>query len=165
MSSQYGSSSSYYQEQFQQPSDEELFLALKEDIKRDNEALQIRFPIMETGMDATMIANMGTNAKDLNREMYAIMERTARQVEELEKLQKEQSSRHLPIDPKNDDIRENEKISLSLEDESLSPALDEDKDIMECVKMTLVLEGELKNTTLVENNELAIDEESSLKEK
>ena len=120
---------------------------------------------METGMDATMIANMGTNAKDLNREMYAIMERTARQAEELEKLQKEQSSRHLPIDPKNDDIRENENISLSLEDESLSSALDEDKDIMECDTMTLVLEGELKNPTLVEKNELAIDEESSLKEK
>ena len=37
---------------------------------------------METKIDATMIENMGTNSKDLNREMYAIMERTARQVEE-----------------------------------------------------------------------------------
>ena len=36
-----GSSSSYYQEKFQQPSDEELFLTLKEEIKRDNEALQM----------------------------------------------------------------------------------------------------------------------------
>ena len=34
-----GSSSSYYQEQFWQPYDEELFLVLKEEIKRDNEAL------------------------------------------------------------------------------------------------------------------------------
>ena len=165
MPNQQGSSSSYYQEQFRQPSNEEIFLALKEDIKRDNEALQMRFPIMEIEMDTTMIADMGTNAKDLNREMYAIMERTTRQVEESEKLQKEQCSRHLPSDTKNDDIQENENITLSLEDESSSPTLDEDKDIMECDKTTLVLEGELKNPTLVEKNELAIDEGSSLKEK
>ena len=165
MPSQQGSSSSYYQEQFRHPSDEELFLTLKEDIKRDNEALQMRFPIMETEVDATMIADMGTNAKDLNREMYVIMERMARQAEELEKIQKEQSSRHLLSDTKKDDIRENENITLSLEDESPSPTLDEDKDIMECDKTTLVLEGELKNPTLVEKNELAIDEEPLLKEK
>ena len=48
--------SSYYQEQFQKPSDEKLFLALKEEIKRDNEALRIRLPIMETKMDTNMIA-------------------------------------------------------------------------------------------------------------
>ena len=165
MPSQQGSSSSYYQEQFRQPSDEELFLALKEDIKRDNEALQMRFPIMETEMEATMIADMGTNAKDLNREMYAIMERKARQIEELEKLQNERSSRHLPSDTKNSDIQENENITLSLEDESSSSALDEDKHIMECDKTTLVLEEELKNPTLVEKNELAIGEEPPLKEK
>ena len=88
-----GSSSSYYQEQFRQPYDEELFLALKEEIKRDNEALQIRLPIMETKMDANIIADMGTNSKNLNREMYAIMERSTIQFEELVKLQKEQSSR------------------------------------------------------------------------
>ena len=87
------SSSSYYQEQFQQPSDEELFLALKEEVKKDNEALQIQLPIMETKMDANMIADMGTNSKNLNREMYAIMERSTIQSEELEKRQKEQSSR------------------------------------------------------------------------
>ena len=81
------SSSSYYQEKFRQPSDEELFLALKEEIKRDNEDLQIRLPIMETKMDANMIADMGTNSKNLNREIYAIMERLAIQTEELEKLQ------------------------------------------------------------------------------
>ena len=69
-----GSSSSYYQEQFRQPFDEELFLALKEEIKRDNKALEMRLPSMETKIDADMIANIGTNSKNLNREMYAIME-------------------------------------------------------------------------------------------
>ena len=64
-----GSSSSYYQEQFWQPYDEELFLALKEEIKRDNEALQIWLPIMETKMDANMIADMGTNSKNFNKEI------------------------------------------------------------------------------------------------
>ena len=88
--------------------------------------------------------------------MYAIMEKTTRQVEELEKLQKEQSSRNLPSDTKNDDIQENENITLSLEDESSSLTLDEDKDIMECDKTTLVLEGELKNPTLVEKMSLLL---------
>ena len=69
-----GSSSSIYQEQFRQPFDEELFLALKEEIKRDNKALEMRLPSMETKIDADMIANIGTNSKNLNREMYAIME-------------------------------------------------------------------------------------------
>ena len=59
-----GSSSSYYQEQFQQPSDEELFLALKEEIKRDNEALQMQLPNMEPKMDAKRIADMDTNLKN-----------------------------------------------------------------------------------------------------
>ena len=36
------SSSSYYQKQFQQSSDEELFRSLKEEIKKDNEALEMR---------------------------------------------------------------------------------------------------------------------------
>ena len=36
------SSSSYYQEQFQQLSNEELFRSLKEEIKKDNEALELR---------------------------------------------------------------------------------------------------------------------------
>ena len=69
-------SSFYFQEKIQQPSDEELPLALKEEIKKDNEALQMRLPIMEPKMDANMIADMGTNPKNLNREMYTIMERT-----------------------------------------------------------------------------------------
>ena len=139
------------------------FLELKEEIKRDNEALQMRFPSTETKMDTTMIANMGTNSKDLNREMYAIMERTTRQAEELKKVIKEQSSRQLPSDTRNDDIRGIESIPLSLEDEFWNPTLDEDKNI--CDKMPLVLKGELQEPTLVEKNELAIDEEPSLKEK
>ena len=61
------SSSSYYQEQFQEPSYEELFLALKDEIKRDNEVLQMRLPSMEPKMDTNMITDMGTNLKDLNR--------------------------------------------------------------------------------------------------
>ena len=69
-------SSSYFQEQTWQPSDEEILLALKEKIKKDNEALHMRLPIMELEMNANMIAGMGTNSKNLNREMYAIMERT-----------------------------------------------------------------------------------------
>ena len=71
-----GSSSSYYQEQFRHPFDEELFLALKQEIKRNNKALEMWFPSIETKMDANMIANIGTNSKNLNREMQAIMERT-----------------------------------------------------------------------------------------
>ena len=160
-----GSSSSYFQEQFRKPSDEELFLALKEEIKRDNEALEMRLPIMEPKMDANMIANIGTNLKNLNREMYAIIERTAGQAKELEKLLKEQSSKKLPSDIKNDVIWESENITLSLEDESSNPTLDEDKDTIECEKMPLVLEEALENLMFVEKNELAIDKVPLLKEK
>ena len=67
-------SSSYFQEQIKKPSDDELFLALKEEIKRDNEALEMWWPNIETKIDAKLIANMGTNSKILNKEMYAIME-------------------------------------------------------------------------------------------
>ena len=81
-----------------------------------------------------MIENMGTNSKELNIEMYDIMERTKRQVEELEKVITKQSSRQLRSDVENDDIRESEGISLSLEDEFSNLALDENKDIMECDK-------------------------------
>ena len=160
-----GSSSSNYQEKFRQPSDGELFLALKEEIKRDNEALEMKLPIIKSKMDANMIANIGTNLKNINREMYAVMERTIRLAEELEKLQKEQSLRQLLSDTKNDSIRESESISLSLEEELSSPTLDENKNTIECEKMPLVLKGELQDPSLVENNELAIDEELLLKEK
>ena len=91
-------SSSYFQEQIWQPSDEELLLALKEEIKRDNEALQMRLAITKHKMGANMIDDMGTNSKNLNREMNAIMERKAIQAQELEKVMKEQSSRQLPSD-------------------------------------------------------------------
>ena len=158
-----GSSSYYYQEQFRQPYDEELLLELKEEIKKDNKAL--RFPIMETKMDASMIADMGTNSKNFSREMYAIMERTAIQAEELKKLLKEQLSRQLPSNIKNDAIWESENVTLSLEEELSGSTLDEDKNIMECYKMLLVLEGELQKPTLVEKNELVSDKEPSLKEK
>ena len=67
---------------------------------------------MEIEMDANMIANVGTNLKDLNREVYAIMERTVRQAEELEKVRREQSSRQIPSDTKNDDIYERVKEYL-----------------------------------------------------
>ena len=107
-------------------------------------------PIMEPRVDANLIANIGTNLQTLSREMYAIMERTIRQSKELEKLIKEQSSRQLPSDIKNDSIWESENVTLSLEDECSSSILDEDKDIIECDKMTLVLEEELKNPTFVE---------------
>ena len=43
--------------------------------------------------------------------------------------------------------------------------LDEDKNIIECEKMPLVLKGELQDPSLVEKNELAIDEKLLLKEK
>ena len=99
---------------------------------------------------------MGTNSKNLNKEIYAIMERMAIHAQELEKVIKEQSSRQLPSDIKNDDIRESESISLSLEDELLSSTLDEDKDIIESDKMPLVLEGEVQVLSLVEKNDLII---------
>ena len=43
----------------------------------------MQLPIMEPKMDANMIADMGTNSKNLNREMYAIMKRIEIQVKEL----------------------------------------------------------------------------------
>ena len=131
---------------------------MKEEIQKDKEALEMQFPNIEPKVGANMIANIDTNLKNLNREIYTIMERMAIQAEEFEKLLKEQSSRQLLSDIKNDDIWESENVTLSLEDESLSPALDEDKEIMECEKMTLILEEELQNPTLVEKNELTIDE-------
>ena len=60
------SSSSYYQEQIRKPSEEELFLALKEEITKDKEALEMRLSNMETKMDAKMIVDMDTNLKILN---------------------------------------------------------------------------------------------------
>ena len=67
MPSQQESSSSYYRKKFRKPSDEELVLALKEEIKRDNEGRQMRLAIMEIKMEANMIVDMGTISKNLNR--------------------------------------------------------------------------------------------------
>ena len=91
----------------------------------------MKLPIIESKMDANMITNSGTNLKNIIREMYAIMERTIRLAEEMEKLQKEQSLRQLPSDTKNDAIQESESISLSLEEELSSPTLDEDTNTIE----------------------------------
>ena len=70
------SSSSYFQEQIKQPSDDELFLALKEEIEKDKEALEFWWPNMETKIDAKMITDMDTNLENFNRELCAIMDRT-----------------------------------------------------------------------------------------
>ena len=96
---------------------------------------------METKMDAKMIGDMETNYTNLSREMWAIMDTIAIQAEELAKVIKQQSSRKLSSNLKSDDLRECESINLSLEDELSSLTLDEDKDIMECDKMSLTLEG------------------------
>ena len=40
-------SSSFYQEQFRQPSEDKLFIALKEEIKKDKEALEMQLPNIE----------------------------------------------------------------------------------------------------------------------
>ena len=122
----------------------------------------MKLPIIESKMDTNMIANIGTNSKNINREMHATMERTTRLAKELGKLQKEQYSRKLP---KNEAIWESESISLSLEKEFSSPTLDENKNTIECERMPLVLKEELQDPSLVEKNKLAIDEELLLKEK
>ena len=70
------------------------------------------------------------------------MERMIIQALELENSLREQSSRKLPRDIKNDDIRECESISLNLEDK------DKDKYTMEHEKMSLILEGELQVLSL-----------------
>ena len=69
---------------------------------------------METKINVNMIVDMGNYSKNINKEMYSIKERSQIQAEEMEKLQKEQSSRQLPSDTKNNVIRESESMSLSL---------------------------------------------------
>ena len=61
-------------------------------------------PIMETKMDANMVANIETNSTNLRIEMSTIMVRLTIQIEESEKVLKEQSSRQLSSDTKNNDI-------------------------------------------------------------
>ena len=77
----------------------------------------MRFPIMETKMDANMIADMVTSLTNLRREAHAIMETITIQAEELANILREQSSRQLSRDIENDDIRESEDVTLSLEEE------------------------------------------------
>ena len=120
---------------------------------------------IEPKVDANMIANINTNSTNLSRELCAIMEKTTIQAKELEIFLREQSSRELPSNIKNDYIRKRESITLSLEDELLNLTLDEDKITMEYDKMSLILEGELHDPTLVENNELAGEEGPSLQDK
>ena len=50
---------------------------------------------METKWDANLTANIGTNCTNLSKEMSDVMDRLSIQVEELEKVLKEQSSREL----------------------------------------------------------------------
>ena len=87
------SSSSYYQEQIRQPSFEEQFLALKEEIKKENDAREMRLPNIEPKVDANMIPDIDINLTNLGREMGDILDRMAIQVEELKNTIKEQSSR------------------------------------------------------------------------
>ena len=96
------SSSSYYQEQIRQPSFKEQFLALKEEIKKENDTQEMRLPNIEPKVDANMVEDIDTNLKNLGREMGAILDRMEIQVEELTNSIKEQSSRQLPSDIKND---------------------------------------------------------------
>ena len=77
------SSSSYYQEQIRQPSVEELFIALKEEIKKDKDDLEMRLPNIELKGDANIIADNDTNLTNIGREMGAILDRIEIQVKEL----------------------------------------------------------------------------------
>ena len=119
---------------------------------------------METKLDSKMIEEMNTNLTILNRQMCSLAYRLAIQVRELAKGKKEQPSRQLVSDIKNDDIQECESVTFSLEDELSSPTLGENKDIMECDKLSLILERKFQVLSLVEKNDLAIAEEPSLKE-
>ena len=120
--------SSNYQEQIRQPSFEEKFHALLEETKKENEDLEKWFPNIEANMEANMIANMDTNYTNKTRDMCSTIKGLAIQDEELTKAIKEQSSRQLPSDLKNDDIWECESVTLRLEEEFLSSTLIEDKD-------------------------------------
>ena len=77
------SSSSYYQEQIRQPSVEELFIALKEEIKKDKDDLEMWLPNIELKGDANIIADNDTNLTNIGREMGVILDRIEIQVKEL----------------------------------------------------------------------------------
>ena len=82
-------SSSYIQEQVMQPSEEELFLALKDEIKKDNKALERRLSNIEpnleanreTKLDGKMMEDMNTNLTNLGREMECMLDKIALHVE------------------------------------------------------------------------------------
>ena len=93
-----------------------MFLALKDEIKKDNEALERRLsniePNMETNretkLDAKMMEDKNTNSTNLGREMGGMLDKIALHVEEITRPIKEQSSSQLPRNLKNDYIRESE---------------------------------------------------------
>ena len=160
------SSSSYFQEQVMQSSKQELFLALKYEIKKDNVALKRRLSNiepnmeanMETKLDAKMMEDMNTNLKNLGREMGGMLDKIALQVEEITKAIKEQSSSQLSSNLKNDYIKGSKNSTLSLEDELLNLALKEDKNILDRDTIPLMLEQEFQVPSLDMKNELAKDE-------
>ena len=86
------SSSSYFQEQVMQPSEEELFLALKDEIKKDNEALERRLSNIEpnieanreTKFDARMMEDMNNNLTNLGREIGGMLDKIAFHVNRLQ---------------------------------------------------------------------------------
>ena len=99
-----------------------------EETKKENEDLEKWFLNIEANMEANTIANKDTNYTNQTIDMCATIEGLAIQDEELTKAIKEQSSRQLPSDLKNDDIWECESVTLRLEEEFLSSTLIEDKD-------------------------------------
>ena len=106
-----------------------------------------------------MITNIETNFINISREMCAIMDRMEIQAKGIAKAIKEQSSRQLSSDIKNDDIREFENVTLSLEEELTSLTLVEknelaieDKYIMGCHIVLLIIKEEIQALSLVEKN-------------
>ena len=91
------------------------FLALKEEINKENDPREMRLPNIKPKVDANMIADIDTNLRNLGKEMGAILDRMTIQVEELANTIKEQFSRQLSSDIKNDDIREYGRVNLSFE--------------------------------------------------
>ena len=80
-----------------QPSEEELFLTLKYEIKKDNEALERRLSNIEPNieanreskLDAKMMEDINTNLINLDREMGGILDKIALHVGEIIRAIKE----------------------------------------------------------------------------
>ena len=64
---------------------------MREESKKDKDAQEMRLPNIEPKVDTNMIANIDNNMTKLGREMGAIIDRMAIQVEELANAIKEQS--------------------------------------------------------------------------